>query len=75
MPRIPDEGTTVLCAVHNRRVTAVSRDGHPVLVHVGGNGEAYCSGQKFTITRREPAGREAAIAVLAGTTGEDEEHA
>jgi hypothetical protein len=70
MPSPPFTPLAVICSQHGRTVAAVPGEHGPVIVHVGGNGNPYCAGVGFVITRREKADRAGVLAVL----GEDGDH-
>ena len=62
--------TTVTCCDRRNKVEAGPGG---TIVHVGGNGERHCSGQRFTVTTRWTVSRDEVLAVLAAAAGEDEE--
>lgn len=63
--------TTVTCSTHRIRVIP-GTDG--TLVHTGGNVIRHCSSQRFTVTRRVPADRDEALAVLTARPEEETSH-
>jgi hypothetical protein len=63
------ETVVVLCATHNRRVKAGSGGS---IVHISGNGEAYCSAARFEVRLVRQAGRDEVTALLTAATREDE---